>query len=197
LPVLKPSRKRLEARKQGQHRTCGPSAGIPSDRDRPMRGRSAISPALPPLRDEAPPRGRSMVLATGSRQGPDCVFCRQPNQRVTVGRADARLTGVTGGVPATARPKATCTQNSLPARPEPPRPCRWTRRPCWFNALHAACADDHAQRWLCINIRAWPLPARPWQGSPTVRGVLDNHDEPPFWRRSHSVADVIWLVPNR
>src|SRR6516225_4925776 len=42
------------------------------------------------------------------------------------------------------------------------------------DGLHAAFAGDHAQRWLCIKIRAWLLPARPWRGSPTTRGPVDN-----------------------
>jgi hypothetical protein len=42
-------------------------------------------------------------------------------------------------------------------------------------ALNAACAGDHAQRWLCIKIRAWSLPARPWRESPMARGLLVPH----------------------
>jgi len=39
-------------------------------------------------------------------------------------------------------------------------------------ALYAAEAGDYARRWRCISIRPPGLSARPWPGSPTVRGLV-------------------------
>jgi hypothetical protein len=70
-----------------------------------------------------------------------------------------------------------------------------------FAARYAACAGDHAQRWLCIEIRVWPLFARPWRGSPTTRGPADNRAttrrsgrQPNRWpgRRRRTGTIILW-----